>query len=845
MKTIHTPFGSLHLDFVTMLKKLFLFSVLISFLFTPIRADKPADDEPMREYRAVWLTSVWNIDWPHSTAVSAASQMNRLREMLDVLHETNINAVLFQVRPNADALYQSAYEPWSQWITGTRGQEPEYDPLALVIKEANKRGMEVHAWLNPYRFENTAGQYAGLPGDYSQTHPELIFTHGNRTYFDPGQPGTTQLIKEIIADLIENYELDGVVFDDYFYPSGMTLGVDQHTYDSYTTEELEELILPYYPTINRGNFRRASVNRMIKEVHDTIKVIDPNMIFGVSPAGIYSTQASAAANWGTTLPPGITGADNFNTIFCDPLAWLHDGSVDYLSPQLYWKIGGPQDYLTLVEWWGQECERKGRHAYPSIGTYRLPSGKEETPADKSTWDNIFSYFKRLRDILFPRKDDTVPVRYSLQEIENQILANRNNEHNNVFGSIFFSTRDLTSRVPDLAPFLAEGVFADKAIAPFIDWFTPTQPSGPIITEIASVGEDADLASISISNSQATRFLLYGWEEMPTAKNKQNPDFLQVVFGKELALFFHDDNSYFAVADFLPNKEIGFLSTPVAWQYITPVDIISPDGETVCDMFEFSWTDHEGSEAFQLLIANRRTPNELEFTSPLLSENTFELPSGVLHGQEHYIARIKSFADDMVSYSAPAHFFTGYPLETVLNAPADGASNVNMQTTFQWNPVTDASHYHLQVATDDSFDEESIIIDEEPIATNFFVGTLQQPNTLHVARVRAVNECGYAYWSNMNSFTTTTETSVAGMVSNTLTAYPNPAVDHCYVEYPRSLGERVISIYNHKGQLMRTINKSDESSSDRIDLEWLPAGLYVINIHTAKQEQFSVKVVKSN
>jgi len=264
MKTIHTPFGSLHLDFVTMLKKLFLFSVLISFLFTPIRADKPADDEPMREYRAVWLTSVWNIDWPHSTAVSAASQMNRLREMLDVLHETNINAVLFQVRPNADALYQSAYEPWSQWITGTRGQEPEYDPLALVIKEANKRGMEVHAWLNPYRFENTAGQYAGLPGDYSQTHPELIFTHGNRTYFDPGQPGTTQLIKEIIADLIENYELDGVVFDDYFYPSGMTLGVDQHTYDSYTTEELEELILPYYPTINRGNFRRASVNRMIK-----------------------------------------------------------------------------------------------------------------------------------------------------------------------------------------------------------------------------------------------------------------------------------------------------------------------------------------------------------------------------------------------------------------------------------------------------------------------------------------------------------------------------------------------------------------------------------------------------
>lgn len=199
---------------------------------------------------------------------------------------------------------------------------------------------------------------------------------------------------------------------------------------------------------------------------------------------------------------------------------------------------------------------------------------------------------------------------------------------------------------------------------------------------------------------------------------------------------------------------------------------------------------------------------------------------------------------MISYSAPARFFTGYPVETTLNSPPDGATNVNLQTTFQWDPLPDIIHYHLQVALGESFDEENIVIDHEPITQNFINLGLDNPASLHTARVRAVSECGYAYWSNANSFTTTAETSVAGIESNTLSAYPNPAVDHCYVDYPHSLGERAISIYNQQGRLMKTINKTNSSSSDRIDLEWLPAGLYVINITTIKKEQFSTKILKS-
>ncbi|MDR4988535.1 MAG: family 10 glycosylhydrolase [Bacteroidales bacterium] len=818
------------------------YSILLLFIFSltvTASAATKYPDEPMRELRAVWLTSVWNIDWPHSTSVSAQAQQTRLINMLDVLRETNINAVLFQVRPNADALYRSAYEPWSQWITGTRGQEPAYDPLAFLIEEANKRGMEVHAWLNPYRYENTAGQYAGLPGDYSVTHPELIFTHNNRTYFDPGNPATTQLLKEIIADLITTYELDGVVFDDYFYPSGMPLSADQQTFDSFSTEELQDLILPYYPTITRGNFRRASVNRMIREVNDTIKAINPHMVFGVSPAGIYSTQAAAAANWGTTLPSGITGADNFNTIFCDPLAWLHDGSVDYLSPQLYWPIGGNQDYLTLVDWWGKECKRKGKHAYPSIASYRLPSGLKEP----TFWDNLQEFFLRL---FFKRKtgvDDFDKSGFTLQEIENQILANRNNTHNNVLGTIFFSTRDLTSRVPSLAPFLAEGVFEEKAIFPYIDWFTPIQTGAPVIAEIGSIGEDPKAAFIQITNSPARQFLLYGWEEMPSKRRKSSGEFLQVVFQDDFSLFYHESKNYYRVAEFLPDKAIGNWSEPKAFQYTAPVTIVSPDNETICDMFTFSWTEQSESDYHQLLIAKQQSPNLIEYVSPGISANHFDLPSGLIAGQEHYSARVKTVSDGFVSYSAPAMFFTGYPLSTTLNAPANGALNIPLQATFQWNTVSGALHYNLQIAKGTSFDTGEMLHDIEPVMTNIFNLSLEDSGTEHIARVRAVDACGYAYWSEANTFTTTVESVVIPNEKKVLQAYPNPASDFLNVTYSDHISERNIKIYNYKGQLVREINKTDPADADHINIAGLPEGLYMVNIRTADKTQFSLKILK--
>lgn len=729
-----------------------LICFLCCILFLNVVTAKTDAGEPMREFRAVWLTSVWNIDWPHSTNVSAQVQKDRLISMLNTLQATNINAVMFQVRPNADALYQSAYEPWSQWITGTRGQAPGYDPLAFLIQEAHKRGIEVHAWLNPYRFENTAGQYSGMPGDYSQTHPELIFTHNNRTFFDPGRPATTQLIKSIIADLVENYDLSGIVFDDYFYPSGIPLSADQATFDSFTTEALEALILPYYPTINRGNFRRASVNNMIKEVNDTIKSIDPHMLFGVSPAGIYSMQASAAANWGTTLPQGIIGADNWATIFCDPLAWLHDGSVDYLSPQLYWPIGGNQDYLTLVAWWGQQCESKGRHAYPSIGTYRLPTGLK-TASD--AMDLHLMQDKYLRQKFNYKLGDyrAEKIEYTLEEVENQILANRNNDVNNVYGAIFYSTRDLTSRVPSLAAFLAEGVYAPKAVPQELDWLEPVAPGAPEITEIAATAIAPELASISISNSPARQYLLYGWEDPPATQNTNNPQFMQMVFGKNMALFYPENKNYFAVAELLPNKQIGAMSEPAAWEYLTPPTIISPVNTQICHDQLFSWTAINNSDGYQVVIAHDANLDSIVFVSPITENNHFVFESGLIDGQQDYHFRIRAIAGAAVSYSLPGQFSTGYPPKTALIMPADGEEAVGLDAFFEWTAVPGAQHYHLQVATDESFQDGYIVIDAQEVDDHSYSATLETYGNEYYTRVRAVNSCGFSTWSTTTSFIT--------------------------------------------------------------------------------------------
>lgn len=324
---------------------------------------------PKREMRATWLTTVANIDWPMPATTDAQQQKNELLEILDACVEANMNTVLFHIRPACDALYKSKYEPWSSYLNHGRGVDPGYDPLQFCIEECHKRGLTCHGWINPYRY-GKRGAYDWTGDDdttqlnYKHTHPEWLLYYANDIYLDPAQPQVRQQIKNVVGDIINSYDIDGILMDDYFYPYGGTTTQDKESVEKYKPADMSV-----------GDWRRQNVNKMIKDVYDTIQAVKPWVTFGVSPFGIWTTNSTVAKERGIKLP-SVSGGNMYEEIYCDPVAWLEEGTVDYISPQLYWKIGGGQDYRKLSKWWAEICNRFGKHFYSSMALDRYKRGDE-------------------------------------------------------------------------------------------------------------------------------------------------------------------------------------------------------------------------------------------------------------------------------------------------------------------------------------------------------------------------------------------------------------------------------------------------------------------------------------
>ena len=384
--------------------------------------------EPQREFRANWVATVGNIDWPKTKITTAGNQTQinaqkaELINILDKMQAANMNAVFLQIRPMADALYQTQITTWSSYLTGTRGTNPGYDPLAFAIEEAHKRGMELHGWMNPYRYTNSTTTHSST--DYMQVqHPDWILSFStNEKILNPGLPAVRTHIAQVTKEVIVNYpDIDGIVWDDYFYISAITSGnQDATTFQTYNPQAL---------TVK--DWRRDNVNKTVKEVYDSIQAINPGIRFGVSPRGIWSISTTAANKYGVTLPQGITGADNYNEIYCDALAWLSQGTIDYISPQLYWATyptgGTGQDYNVLAPWWQSIANKYGRHFYSSQALYR-------------GWDTA--------------------------EIGRQI--NKNRSVNTVSpGSVFYNTSYFLS--VSYGPYLETNFFQTLILPPVISW----------------------------------------------------------------------------------------------------------------------------------------------------------------------------------------------------------------------------------------------------------------------------------------------------------------------------------------------------------------------------------------
>ena len=390
---------------------------------------------PKHELRGAWIATVFNLDWPRAAA--PAEQQAELRLMLDRLRDAGINAVFFQVRSACDAMYDSPLEPWSYWLTGRQGAAPDpwYDPLAFAVREAHRRGMELHAWFNPYRARASAA-YEASAGHVTRTRPEWVLEFGDLRVLDPGRAAVREYVTRVVMDVARRYHIDGVHFDDYFYP---------YPPNQISTEDEATFAEEGRGFTSLADWRRDNVNLFIAQVADSLRTLRPALKFGVSPFGI----------WKNGVPEGIHGLDAYDVIFADPTAWLAAGSVDYLVPQLYWPFGGPQDYDSLASWWAEQV--RGRHLYTGHALYRAAS---ETNSG---------------------------TLFSPEEIPRQVRFSRGAPE--ILGSVFFRARNLSHHASQgFAEVLKTDLFRHPALTPPMAWKASEPPAAPGGVELTSLEE---------------------------------------------------------------------------------------------------------------------------------------------------------------------------------------------------------------------------------------------------------------------------------------------------------------------------------------------------------------------
>ncbi|MBP1675881.1 MAG: hypothetical protein H6Q20_440 [Bacteroidetes bacterium] len=335
------------------MKKL-LFILIIAGFYTTLHSQSPK-----REMRAVWIATVANIDWPSQRNLTSKTQREEMRTLLDKLSDNNINAIIVQIRPTADAFYPSSLEPWSQYLAGKQGQRPNdyYDPLQFIIDEAHKRCIEVHVWLNPYRVTNGENTNILSKDHLFYKNQNLFVKYADKYYFDPGMDETRQFLNQVVEDIVERYDIDAVHFDDYFYPYKVN---DEEFADDKTFRNNPRGFT------NKADWRRNNVNMVISELNQTIKNIKPWVEFGISPFGVWRNNDVDPRGSATKA-----GVQNYDDLYADILKWLGEGTIDYVMPQLYWEIGKKvADYEILVKWWSDNSF--GKNLY--IGLYASQLG---------------------------------------------------------------------------------------------------------------------------------------------------------------------------------------------------------------------------------------------------------------------------------------------------------------------------------------------------------------------------------------------------------------------------------------------------------------------------------------
>lgn len=438
----------------------------------------------LREFRAAWVATVANINWPSKPGISTEQQKAEAIQLLDFLKEHNFNAVIFQVRPQSDALYESKLEPWSYYLTGKQGLAPKpyYDPLEFWIEESHKRGLELHVWLNPYRAHHVSGKEVTENSLVKRMPESVVHLAEGYWWFDPSLKSTQDHSSAVVKDLVKRYNIDGVHFDDYFYPyESYNKGVDfpdDKSWRAYTQSGGK---------LNRGDWRRSHVNNFIERVYKEIKDEKPHVKFGLSPFGI----------WRPGYPEGIAGMDQYSTLYADAKLWLNRGWIDYFSPQLYWPISRlEQSFPVLLGWWQEENTHQ-RHLWPGMSVDQ--GGNDE----------------------------------NVKEVINQIMVTRGIVPKSK-GAIHWSISSLTKN-PKIPAGLKAGPYKKQALIPASPWLNKGVPAKPKVSE-RTRGENVELSWSHSNKNDIANWVVYfkhgeRWDysilpytqteiSLPTTKNGQ-------------------------------------------------------------------------------------------------------------------------------------------------------------------------------------------------------------------------------------------------------------------------------------------------------------------------------------
>lgn len=633
--------------------------------------------QPKREFRAAWLTTVWAIDWPNPYNASTDSQQQKQKESLyalvDSLAEANMNAVFFQVRGFSDAMYNSKYEPWSQYLTGTRGKAPNYDPLQLLIEYAHYRGIEVHAWLNPYRYASSDATYGKKhEKDYHNTHPEWLVDCGGITILNPSLPEVRHQICCVVADIVENYDVDGIIFDDYFHQDGYKDSYDQEQYNATGNG------------LSRADWRRAQNNLMVRMVNDTIKALKPWVTFGIGPAGVAGKANTSAPVYGVEPCPSPSSDWQYNGIYADPLAWYNEKTIDYMAPQIYWTIASKTNYDLLARWWSDMACHFDRHMYVSHSLSDLkPNGAPLSSGE-----------------------------FYMDEIGAQTQLNRLYDRMGAPGSCWYGLSDGIS-TKGFIQYIKNEVNPHPAVVPQMTWYRTDECL--YVSNIRQQGNslkwDAPIQNANV------RYVVYA---IPTSKVGQAGAVgtSQYLLGTTYSSSFNLDASSIvegapityavAVLDRFGNEFPACTMDNVAWGKSVAAQLEYPaNNDNVLIPCYFSWNAVYGADSYFFQLSKSADFSKIDYEYEVVDTTFYVGKIYWLESNQTYHWRVRTRSINKEDTYSEIRTFTGSLFNIV--SPAEGDTVQSLTPTFVCDSVAiDKAEYTFEIATVQAFDDENII-----------------------------------------------------------------------------------------------------------------------------------------